>query len=252
MSVNGLLAPFVAFLAGLLSFVSPCVLPLVPVYIAQMAGNSSSLADQPNARRTSFLHACSFVGGFSILFIVLGASIGLAGYGLRDHQRLLAEAAGVAIVIMGLHLTGILRIPALYRTYAVSVPGTSGRERDAGPVSLPYGRSALIGAGFALGWTPCIGPVLGSILTLAAVESTVIKGIVLLVCYSLGLGLPFLITGMAVGSITSGLKRINRFLPAIERGSGMLLILVGVLLIADRLTIFNHYFDLFGVGTRGL
>jgi cytochrome c-type biogenesis protein len=117
---------------------------------------------------------------------------------------------------------------------------------------MHYGRSALVGAGFALGWTPCIGPVLGSILTLAQVQGTVGRATLLLVFYSLGLGVPFLVTGFAVGSVTGYLKRVNRILPAIEVASGALLVLVGVLLIANRLTMFNSYFDHFGPLSRGL
>jgi len=266
-SIDGLFGPFVAFLAGLLSFLSPCVLPLVPVYIAQMAGNAAT-SDGTTSRRVTFTHAASFVAGFSLVFIALGASVGLIGYGLKDHQRDLAVVAGVFIIIMGMHLTGLLRIPALYRTYAVPVGagaggGSIGMSGSTGGVgggtasggrwaSLGYGRSSLVGAGFALGWTPCIGPVLGSILTLAQAQGTVARAILLLVCYSLGLGVPFLVTGMAVGSMTAHLKRINRFLPAIEVGSGALLIFVGVLLIAGRMTMFNSYFDHFGRLSRGL
>ncbi len=261
MSIDGLFGPFVAFLAGLLSFLSPCVLPLVPVYIAQMAGNAA-ISDGTTSRRVTFTHAASFVAGFSLVFIALGASVGLIGYGLKDHQRDLAVVAGVFIIIMGMHLTGLLRIPALYRTYAVPVGAGAGAgsmsmgggSGDGGGrwASLGYGRSSLVGAGFALGWTPCIGPVLGSILTLAQAQGTVARAILLLVCYSLGLGVPFLVTGMAVGSVTASLKRINRFLPAIEVGSGALLIVVGVLLIAGRMTMFNSYFDHFGRLSRGL
>src|SRR5262249_46477650 len=151
----------------------------------------------------------------------------------KDHERELARVAGVVIVIMGMHLAGILRIPYLYRTYAVPVPVpapaavgavTMGGGMVPGPVSevrpaLPvvdYGRSSLLGMGFALGWTPCIGPVLGSILGLAYAQGTVAKGGMLLICYSLGLGVPFLVTGMAVGTVSARLKRVNRFLPAIE------------------------------------
>mgnify|MGYP001347624942 CR=1 FL=1 len=262
MSTDGLLGPFVAFLAGLLSFLSPCVLPLVPVYIAQMAGTAT--AGNGASRRVTFIHAVSFVAGFSLVFIALGASVGLIGYGLKDHQRELAVLAGIFIIVMGMHLTGVLRIPALYRTYAVpvgagagggtvSMGGGSGGGRGGRRwASLGYGRSSLVGAGFALGWTPCIGPVLGSILTLAQAEGTVGRAILLLVCYSLGLGVPFLVTGMAIGSVTGYLKRINRYLPAIEVGSGALLIFVGVLLIAGRMTMFNSYFDHFGRLSRGL
>lgn len=261
MSIDGLFGPFVAFLAGLLSFLSPCVLPLVPVYIAQMAGNAAT-SDGAASRRVTFLHAASFVAGFSFVFIALGASVGLIGYGLKDHQRDLAVIAGVFIIVMGMHLTGLLRIPALYRTYAVpvgagagggsvSMGGGSGGGRGRW-ASLGYGRSSLVGAGFALGWTPCIGPVLGSILTLAQAQGTVARAILLLAFYSLGLGVPFLVTGMAIGSVTAYLKRLNRYLPAIEVGSGALLIFVGVLLIAGRMTMFNSYFDHFGRLSRGL
>lgn len=265
MSVNGSLAPLVAFLAGLLSFVSPCVLPLVPVYLAQLAGTTASMGTSPSARRVTFLHAVSFVIGFSLIFVALGASLGLIGAGMRDHQRLLAQIAGVLIIIMGLHLTGIVRIPWLYRTYTVSLPGTatsgggattavsgSGVLVVSPPVRpVDFGRSALIGAGFAIGWTPCIGPVLGSILGFAAAQGTVAKGALLLVFYSAGLGVPFLIAGLAVGTVTGYLKRLNRYLPAIEIASGVLLIVAGILLFTNRMTMFNQYFDFFGIGSNG-
>jgi cytochrome c-type biogenesis protein len=265
MSVNGAFAPLIAFLAGLLSFVSPCVLPLVPVYLAQLAGTAASMGVSPHARRVTFLHAVSFVLGFSLIFIALGASLGLIGAGMREHQRLLAQVAGVLIIVMGLHLTGIVRIPWLYRTFTVPLPvtATAGAHAPAGRSSsgvavapppvrpVDFGRSALVGAGFALGWTPCIGPVLGSILGFAAAQGTVAKGALLLVFYSAGLGVPFLVAGMAVGSVTAYLKRLNRFLPAIEIASGVLLIIAGILLFTNKLTIFNQYFDFFGIGSKG-
>ncbi len=265
MSVDGAFAPFVAFLAGLLSFVSPCVLPLVPIYLAQLAGTAASMGTSPKARRITFLHAVSFVAGFSLIFVALGASLGLVGAGLRDHQRLLAQIAGVLIIAMGLHLTGIVRIPWLYRTYKVTIPGTAppaggvaksvskgGVVVVAPPVRpLDFGRSALVGAGFAIGWTPCIGPVLGSILGFAAAQGTVARGALLLVFYSAGLGVPFLAAGLAVGTVTGYLKRLNRYLPAIEIASGVLLIVAGILLFTNRMTVFNQYFDFFGIGSNG-
>lgn len=250
MSVSGVAGPFVAFLAGLLSFVSPCVLPLVPIYLAQLAGPSAVAGGTAAARRSTFTHALFFVLGFTVIFVALGASVGLLGYGLRDHQRLFAEIAGTMIIAFGLHLTGILPIPFLSRTYAVPVPGADSKRRAA--LAFDLGRSSLVGAGFALGWTPCIGPVLGSILLLAGTGTTVARGAVLLLFYSAGLAVPFLAMGLAVGSLTAGLKRLRRYLGAIEVGSGVLLIAVGVLLFAGRLTMFNQYFDLFHMGTRGL
>ena len=121
MNVNSAFGPVIAFLAGLLSFVSPCVLPMVPVYLAQMAGNTAGAAGS-HARRQALTHAAVFIAGFSLVFIVMGASVGLVGYALKDHERELARVAGVLIVIMGMHLAGILRIPWLYRTYSVSIP----------------------------------------------------------------------------------------------------------------------------------
>lgn len=251
MSVDGFAGPFVAFLAGLLSFVSPCVLPMVPVYLMQLAGPSAVAAGTPRARRTTLLHTLFFVAGFSAVFIALGASVGFLGYGLRDHQRLLAEVAGVLIIVLGLHLAGILPIPLLSRTYAVSLPGDK-YDAPRRSFMFDFGRSSLVGAGFALGWTPCIGPVLGSILALAGVGTTAARGALLLLFYSLGLAVPFLAMGLATGSLGPLLKRLNRHLTAIEVSSGVLLVAVGVLLFAGRLTMFNGYFNVFGVGTRGL
>lgn len=256
MSVDGVFGPFVAFLAGLLSFLSPCVLPLVPVYIAQIAGTTAAGGVAPS-RRTTFLHAATFVVGFSAVFIALGVSAGgiLAG-GLRDHQQLFQTVAGAFIIVMGMQLTGLIRIPALYRTYSVPVAagGGGGSVALGGPprrAGLSYARSGLVGVGFAFGWTPCVGPVLGSILGLALTEGTVARAGLLLACYSLGLGVPFLVTGLAVGTVTASLKRVNRFLPLLEIASGALLILVGVLLVAHRMTMFNQYFDFFGIGAKG-
>ncbi len=267
MSVNGAFAPLIAFLAGLLSFVSPCVLPLVPVYLAQLAGTAASMGTTPHARRITFLHAVSFVVGFSLVFVALGASVGLIGAGLRDHTRLIEQVAGVMIIIMGLHLTGIIRIPLLYRTYTVPVPAPSSPGGGVAVATAPaatatllsppavrpidFGRSALVGAGFAFGWTPCVGPVLGSILGFATASGTAGKGALLLVFYSAGLGVPFLAAGLAVGTASRYMKRLNRFLPAIEFASGVLLIVAGILLFTNRMTIFNQYFDFFGIGSNG-
>ncbi|MGE3600756.1 MAG: cytochrome c biogenesis CcdA family protein, partial [Dehalococcoidia bacterium] len=151
--------------------------------------------------------------------------------------------AGVILIIFGLHHSGIIRIPWLSRTVQVDVPGS--RRRG-------YIGSALIGASFSIGWTPCVGPVLGSILTLAATSSTAAHGALLLACYSLGLGVPFLITGLLAAEATSLFKRFNRFLPAMEVASGGLLVLAGVLIFTDRFTIFNQTFDRLGVSQFGV
>ena len=239
MEVTGFSGPFVAFLAGVVSFLSPCVLPLVPVYLLQMAGTSSGVF---GGRRRTFQHALSFVLGFSVVFIALGASVGLIGFVLQDNLRTLTRIAGLVLIIFGLNLAGVIRIPWLARTYTLDISR---------PTRRGYAGSALIGASFSLGWTPCIGPVLGGILTLAYGSSTAWQGAVLLACYSAGLGVPFLITGLLAARATAALKRVNRFLPAIEVASGGLLVLTGMLIFAGRFTIFNRTFDALGIGNFG-
>ena len=235
MSVTGIGGPLVAFAAGLISFASPCVLPLVPIYLLQMAGTASGTFA---GRRFTFMHALSFVAGFSVVFILLGASFGQLGFVLQDNLRTLTRIAGVILIIFGLHLTGIIPIPWLARTYQVDVARSARRG---------YAGSALIGASFSLGWTPCVGPVLGGILTLAGGTSTAAHGALLLGCYSLGLGVPFLITGLLAGEATATFKRFSRFLPVIETTSGALLVIAGILVFTDRFTVFNRTFDALGI-----
>jgi cytochrome c-type biogenesis protein len=237
--VTGAAGPLVAFAAGVVSFLSPCVLPLVPVYLLQMAGTATGAF---GSRRNTVAHALSFVLGFSVVFVLLGISAGLLGYLLQDNIRTLMRGAGLIVIVFGLHLAGIIRIPWLSRTYQVDV-ARSGRSGYVG--------SALIGASFSLGWTPCVGPVLGGILTLAAGSATALHGALLLACYSAGLGVPFLITGLMAGRATALLKRFNRALPAIEVASGALLIVAGILIFTDRFTIFNRTFDALGIGRIG-
>lgn len=239
MEVGGWSGPLVALLAGVVSFVSPCVLPLVPVYLLQMAGTATGGG---GGRRLTMQHALAFVLGFSVIFIALGASIGLIGFVLQDNIRMITRLAGVVLIVFGLHLTGIIRIPWLARTYQVELAPS--RRRG-------YLGSALIGASFATGWTPCIGPVLGGILTLAADSSTAWRGAVLLTFYSAGLGVPFLLVGLLAGEGARTLKRLNPVLPAIEVASGGLLIVAGVLIFSDRFTIFNRTFDALGIGQLG-
>lgn len=235
MEVSGFAGPAVAFVAGLVSFVSPCVLPLVPVYLLQMAGTATGAF---GGRRTTFAHALSFVAGFSVVFVLLGASVGFFSFFFQDNIRTFTRVAGIILIVFGLHLAGVIRIPWLARTYQVDVPGS--RRRG-------YVGSALIGASFSIGWTPCVGPVLGSILTLAATSSTAAQGALLLACYSLGLGVPFLATGLLAAKATSLFKRFNRFLPAVELASGGLLVLAGVLIFTDRFTFFNQTFERLGI-----
>jgi cytochrome c-type biogenesis protein len=237
--VNGVGGPFVALAAGTASFLSPCVLPLVPVYVAQLAGASAGVSD---SRRATFARAVAFVAGFSAVFIALGASVGLVGYALRDHLNTMAQGAGLLLIVFGLHQSGILRIPWLYRGFGIGAG--AGNPRG-------YVGWAVVGGAVSIGWVPCVGPVLGGILTYAASSATVAKGALLLTFYSLGLAVPFLIAGLMAGSAGRVLKRMNRWIPVVEMASGVLLIAVGILVFTNRVTIFNRYFDFFGIGSNG-
>ncbi|MEK7247609.1 MAG: cytochrome c biogenesis protein CcdA [Chloroflexota bacterium] len=225
----------IAFAAGILSFASPCCLPLVPVYIGHMVSVSAETNGQ-SRRFASVTHAAVFVAGFSIIFIGFWTSIGLVGFLALDNARYIRELGGAVLIFMGLHLLGVINIGFLNREYVVSESG--GLNRRPG-----YPRSLVIGMSFAAGWTPCIGPVLGSIIGLAIIEDQVAKGVLLLTAYSAGLGLPFLIMALAVEPIAAGLKRIRPVLAAVPVVSGGLVVAVGVLMITNNMMKLNHFFD---------
>jgi cytochrome c-type biogenesis protein len=252
-----------AFAAGVISFMSPCVLPLVPAYIAHLTGVTTS-PDSTGGRRETFSHALAFVSGFGVVFTVLGASVGLMGSVIVDQMPTLEKIAGVFLILLGLNLMGVIRIPWFYRTYQLGggpPPGGGGGglayagAGAAGGVStttalavqstaLSYARSFGFGSSFAVAWTPCIGPVLGAIITLAYASSTVHQGAYLLLAYSAGLAVPFLIAGFAVGTISAGLRRYGRFLPVLEVTAGAIVALVGVLIFLNEFTSLNQYFNL--------
>lgn len=220
------IGPWLAFVAGLLSFFSPCVLPLVPAYLANLAGVTAI----DNKTRTSYvpalLHSLCFVLGFSIIFIALGASVGLIGTAITAHSILLRQIAGGLIIAFGIFLIASYKLPWL--NYEKRLSPSVGSNPG-------YIRSILIGAAFALGWTPCIGPILGTILALAWSSHTVGQGAFLLAIYSLGLGIPFILIGLVWGAITPLWKSINRHLGAISIASGILLILVGILMVTGNM-----------------
>ncbi len=217
----------VAFSAGVLSFLSPCVVPLVPVYLASLYGPEIFQAGVSRIRIPVFLHSLSFVTGFSVVFITLGAGAALAGFAIIPNTALLNKIAGSLLIAFGLFMFAALKLPWLSyeRRLTPSLGNTTG-----------YLRSLLIGAVFSLGWTACVGPILGGILTLAMNSATVWHGVYLLAMYSLGLGLPFLITGFAFDSITPLLRRIHRYSRLIHVISGLLLIAIGVLILTNNLT----------------
>lgn len=220
---------FVAFGAGLLSFLSPCVLPLVPVYLASLCGPEIFEPEADRRRLPIFFHSLSFVLGFSLVFTILGASVGLAGFALGANLALTHTIAGSLLIAFGLFLLAALKIPWLNyeRRLAPSLGTTAG-----------YLRSLLIGAIFSLAWTPCVGPILGGILTLAWGSETAWSGAYLLATYSLGLGLPFLVIGVAFDSIRPLLRRIQRYSTWSYIVSGLLLIAVGILILTNTLVWF--------------
>jgi len=218
----------VAFSGGLLSFLSPCVLPMVPVYLASLYG--PEIFEARGIRVPVFLHSFSFVVGFSVIFVSLGAVVGLTGYAFNPDYALLSKIAGSLLIAFGLFMLAALRLPGLNfeRRLTSSLGNTTG-----------YLRSLLIGAIFSLAWTPCVGPILGGILTLALQSETARQGAYLLAAYSLGLGLPFLVVGAAFSSITPLLKRVHRYSTPVYIFSGALLIAVGILVLTNNLNWFQ-------------
>lgn len=226
-----------AFFAGLLSFVSPCVLPLTPVYIARLAGpgvmqaRTAGAPERAAARRVTTLHALAFVLGFTVTFVALGATASELGALLSGHQLALREMGGVVLVLMGAQVAGLIRIPGLSYERRLALK-TTGRS---------YPASFLIGLIFALGWTPCVGPILAGILALAAQAGALSGGVLLLAVYSLGLGLPFLALGFAFDRLTPLLKRLTPRMRLIELVSGGLLALMGVVIFFNWLLVLNTW-----------
>jgi len=285
-SLHGFGGPLIAFAAGVLSFASPCVLPLVPIYVTHLAGSEATRAGGavPSRSRT-FSHALAFVGGLSLIFIALGAGAGLAGSAITGNQRNIEVGAGTLLMILGTlvvpprprasgtvaalglvavtvvfvvlvsiaeirgdasrvlllagalalawaRLTGLVQLSFLSRTF----------QPNPSVVRAGYARSFVVGGAFATGWTPCVGPVLGGVLTLAATSGEVAQGTYLLAAYSAGFAVPFLITGLAVSEISGLLKKIRPAMPAIEAATALMLVGVGILLVSGRLTALNEWF----------
>ena len=224
-----------AFAAGFLSFVSPCVLPLIPGYISFVSGVSveEMRAEAPPAtsRVQVFLTSLAFVIGFSIVFVALGASATAVGKFMFAKLPLLSKIAGVILIIFGLHTMGVFRLAFLDTEKRVH-----SQRKPAGPLG-----AMLVGIAFAFGWTPCIGPILGGILAIAGSRNTVGEGITLLAVYSLGLGIPFLLTSLAINQFFGAAKRIRKYYHTIEVASGVLLIAIGVLIVTGQLTIITRY-----------
>jgi cytochrome c-type biogenesis protein len=219
-----------SFAAGVVSFLSPCVLPLVPGYVSFMSGLSLEELSKGSKPGATLRHAgwesLFFVLGFSLVFTAMGASASAAGEFLLAHLPVVSKIAGAVIVVFGLHMTGAITIPLLYMH----------KRADTAGFQPGYAGSFLMGLAFACGWTPCIGPILSGILALAATRETVGQGMRLLFTYSMGLGLPFIITGFAVGGFLRFFARYKKYIRAGEIFSGVLLIAIGALIFSDRLT----------------
>jgi cytochrome c-type biogenesis protein len=231
-----------AFSAGLLSFVSPCVLPLVPSYISYITGLSiDQLADVEERQRFRFAiiaNSLLFIAGFSAVFIALGASASFIGQLLWEYQDHLRKIGGVLIVIFGLYLVGALKLNVLTAEKRFHF-----RSRPAG-----YVGSFLIGIAFAAGWTPCVGPVLGTILAYAGTKEDVLDGVTLLTAYSLGLGLPLFVTALGVDRFLGYFKQVRGYLRGVSVVSGVLLIVVGVMIYANSLTLITGFLENHKIG----
>ena len=233
-----------AFLAGLASFVTPCVLPLVPGYLSLVSGvrvgelQAGETVDTGRVLRSTLL----FVAGFTLVFVALGATASALGSLLNDYRQLLDRAAGFVVIVMGLLLAGVVSPPLLMAERRFHVPVSR-----LGAVAPP-----LMGMAFALGWTPCIGPILGAVLTQAEAEATLSRGVTLLFAYSLGLGVPFVYTGLAFGRMTSVFSWARRHSRVINVVSGLALMMFGVLLLTDNVTWLSlrliHLFDALHLG----
>lgn len=218
-----------AFTAGVISFLSPCVLPLIPGYLSFMTGLTAAELESGRSTKAVLVPSLLFVGGFSSVFIALGASASVLGSVLVDYRVLFERVAGVLVIAFGILMLGIFKVPWLY-----------GEARFEMGRSRVFGRGAafVMGAAFAFGWTPCVGPVLGAILALAGATASVGQGVALLLVYSLGLGLPFVATGLLFGRLAPLMSKINRHSLVINRIAGALLVLVGVLILTGRMAAF--------------
>ncbi|MCL4456693.1 MAG: cytochrome c biogenesis protein CcdA [Nitrospirae bacterium] len=230
-----------AFGGGLLSFFSPCVLPVIPSYVSYITGISfedlTGEQDKGRIRKVTLKNSLSFIAGFSLIFILLGASSSFLGSILSDYQDTVRKIGGVLIVVMGLYIAGILKIGFLMQDKRLHL-----QNKPAGLLG-----SFLVGTAFAAGWTPCIGPVLGSILLYASTSNSVAGGIELLTAYALGLGIPFLITSLTINTALSYFKKINRYMRVVSVVSGLFLVVVGILLFTGTFNVLSQYMTMISI-----
>ncbi len=231
-----------AFIAGLLSFLSPCVFPLIPSYITYITGISFAdlQAEHPShiIRQKSILHSLCFICGFTTVFVLLGASATYIGSFLQENTAIIRKIGGVLLVLLGIHVTGILHLKFLLGEKRVSI-----KHKPAG-----YAGSYLVGIAFAAGWTPCIGPILAAILAVAATEESVYQGILLLLLYSMGLGVPFFLSALALHRFLVVFNRFKKFIHVFEIITGIFLVVIGVLIYTNWLSRLSEYVTIFYKG----
>lgn len=218
-----------AFMAGLLSFLSPCVLPLIPSYITFISG--VSLDDVSQSRRTAFVHSLLFVLGFTIIFLALGATATTLGRALGYYRDWIGRIGGALLIVFGLYMMGVFNIAAFQREKRFHIA-----NKPAG-----YFGTVLVGLAFGAGWTPCIGPILGGVLTYTASSADLTRGLLLLFAYSMGLAVPFLLASLAIERFLMAFTRFRRQMVWVNRIAGVLLVVVGLLLVTDYLTFLSTY-----------
>ena len=220
-----------AFSAGLLSFLSPCVLPLVPAYVSYLTGSSIEELKDDKTKLFTLYRSFGFVLGFSIIFILMGISITSLGKLLTTHKDLFRKIGGIIIIVFGMHTLGVFKVKLFYREKRFLY-----FDKIKGPFS-----SVIMGMAFAAGWTPCIGPILSSILIYATSMDSIGKGVLLLTMYSLGLAVPFILTAIAIESFTKQFRKLSKYLPIISTVSGVLMIIMGVMIFTNKLAILSRY-----------
>jgi len=227
-----------AFIAGLLSFLSPCVLPLIPSFITYITGLSFTdlQAEHPShkVRQQIIIHTLLFIAGFTFVFVLMGASATFIGSFMQAHMPMIRKAGGVLIIVFGIHVSGVIPIHLLLGEKRFTI-----QRKPAG-----YLGSFLVGLTFAAGWTPCIGPILASILLVAATEDEVLHGIALLLTYSMGLAIPFFLSSLALHQFLVVFNRYKKYIRIFEIITGMLMVIVGVLIFTNNLSVFQRYFDM--------
>jgi cytochrome c-type biogenesis protein len=219
---------WLAFLAGLASFLSPCVLALVPAYVGYLGGRTVTVSGQVvDNRWVTFSHGLAFVIGFSLVFVILGAAASAIGVLLYDLRTWLARIGGVIVIVFGLHTMGVIHIPFLdfdTRAHFQPAPG------------LGYLASAVMGVFFSAGWAPCVGPVLGAVLTMALNTARINQGVILLIAYSMGLAIPFLLAALGIGRVAELMRRHGRLVRIVSIGTGVIMVIVGVLLLTGTMS----------------